>query len=63
VHEAAARLATGVLDLAAARADAYAGLLPADQLAGLRDGTLRRYAAQVVEPGDSSRATGAPPVG
>jgi phosphoribosyl-AMP cyclohydrolase len=51
VHAAAARLAIGVLDLAAARVDAYAGLLPADQLAGLRDGTLRRYAAQVVEPG------------
>ncbi len=51
VHAAAVRLATGVLDLAAVRADSYAGLVPDDQLAGLRDGTLRRYAGQVVEPG------------
>jgi hypothetical protein len=48
VHAAACRLATGVMELVKSHVDTFTRLLPPQLSASLADGSLRRYAAQVV---------------
>jgi phosphoribosyl-AMP cyclohydrolase len=48
VHAAACRLATGMVDLLETRLDTLTPLLTPQISASLRDGSLRRYVAQVV---------------
>jgi hypothetical protein len=55
VTAAAARLATGVIDLLETHADVYAALLPADLLACLTDGTLHRYVAHLLPGPETPR--------
>jgi hypothetical protein len=55
IDAAAARLATGVIDLLQAHAASYAALLPTDLLTCLTDGTLHRYVAHLLPGPDTPR--------
>jgi hypothetical protein len=48
VVAAASRLVAGLTDLLQSHVDTYADLLPADQIASLADGNLRRYVGYVI---------------
>ena len=48
MYAAVSRLATGVVALLESHAGTFTRLLPRQQAAYLRDGSLRRYVAQLV---------------